>query len=158
MSFNAEHIRCLVVRPTLSFLDMHSPAAEELMLGTMAHESIMGKYCRQVGGGPALGFWQVEPNTEADNWDNWLKYRPEIAAKVRVLMRLAPEADNQLVTNAQYSCAHGRIKLWRAKPPLPLSNDTPGLAQYWKNFYNTNKGAGTPEQWIKHYNEFVLGE
>tara|TARA_Y100001938_G_scaffold29208_1_gene39498 strand:+ start:4202 stop:5179 length:978 start_codon:yes stop_codon:yes gene_type:complete len=33
---------------------------------TAAHESSGGKYDRQVGGGPAQGYWQVEPETARD--------------------------------------------------------------------------------------------
>ena len=46
-----------IVRPTLYALDLHSPAAERLMLGTAAHESDGLRYIRQLGGGPALSFF-----------------------------------------------------------------------------------------------------
>ena len=157
MSFNADEIRELIVRPVLQYLGMYSPAAEELMMGTMAHESLMGKYSRQIKG-PAQGFFQVEPLTEQDNWDNYLKYRPELADKVKTLMRLAPESADALVTNPLYCCAHARIKYFRAAPPLPAADDIQGLAQYWKDHFNSVLGKGDPDDWIAHYRKYVKGE
>ena len=156
MSFNADFIRHLVVRPVLTYLDMHSAAAEELMLGTMAHESLMGTYHRQQGG-PAQGFWQVEPATEADNWDNWLSYRPDISRKAKNLISYIPETVEPLVTNPYYNCAMARIKYYRAPAALPAADDIQGLAQYWKDHYNSHLGAGHPDQWVGHYRRFVLG-
>lgn len=53
----------------------------ELLLLTCAAESAMGKYIMQVGG-PARGIFQMEPNTEKDIWENWLKYKPQKEAAV----------------------------------------------------------------------------
>ena len=48
----------------------------QLLLGTAAVESYF-IYRRQLGGGPAVGLWQMESRTARDIFDNYLRYRPE---------------------------------------------------------------------------------
>ena len=60
---NVRDLRVEVIRPALRALDLWSPAAEDLVLGTAAQESGLA-YLRQIGGGPALGLWQIEPATQ----------------------------------------------------------------------------------------------
>lgn len=43
----------------------------ELMYQTALHESLGGKYTRQMGDGPARSWWQVEPGTAYDNIKNY---------------------------------------------------------------------------------------
>ena len=43
----------------------------ELMYRTALHESMGGKYNRQLGDGPARSWWQVEPATAYDNVQNF---------------------------------------------------------------------------------------
>ncbi|HEV2650775.1 MAG TPA: hypothetical protein VGU69_05935, partial [Rhizomicrobium sp.] len=53
----------VVVRPTLARLGLNDgPVALNLLLGTAAQES-GGTYLAQYPTGPALGLWQIEPNT-----------------------------------------------------------------------------------------------
>ena len=44
---------------------------------TACHESGGFRYDRQVGGGPALSYYQIEPDTLFDLYKNYLGYRPE---------------------------------------------------------------------------------
>jgi hypothetical protein len=73
MAFDKKQFRDLIQR-TLQDLGMHSESAVNLLLGTAAQESQFGTYFRQIGGGPALGVFQMEPDTEIDIWDNYLRY------------------------------------------------------------------------------------
>ena len=57
-----------IIEPVLSRLHAASPAARALLLGTAAQESAMGRYIRQLRGGPALGIFQMEPATHDDIW------------------------------------------------------------------------------------------
>ena len=72
----ATQIRSMVIRPALSKINLWSPSAEELVLGTAIVESGL-TYIRQWGDGPALGLWQVEPSTRNDLYTNFLNYRPD---------------------------------------------------------------------------------
>lgn len=44
---------------------------EGLLKATAAHESLGGKYNKQLGGGPARSWFQVEPDTAYDNIQNF---------------------------------------------------------------------------------------
>lgn len=137
----------IVVRPTLLSLGpgLLSTAAEQLVMGTAAQESRLS-YLRQIGAGPALGLWQIEPATETDVWDNWLAYRGTPAAIVTSLLASMPSRTRQLATNLAYGCAMCRLIYYRHSDPLPQPGDVDGLAQMWKRIYNTRGGAGTVDQ------------
>jgi len=62
MSLDAGQLRMYVVRPVLRVMSAWSQPAEDLVMGTAAQESRL-TYLRQLGGGPALGLWQMEPAT-----------------------------------------------------------------------------------------------
>lgn len=138
-------LRALVVRPTLQALISggisYSLAAENLVLGTGAHES-QYFYLSQVGGGPALGFWQMEPETFEDCWTNYINFRTPLATAINGMRRPQPLAPSELVTNLALACAMCRVRYARAPAPLPAATDAAALAQYWKSYYNTDRGAG----------------
>ena len=62
---------------------MGGSKAETLLLGTAKAESGL-IYLKQLKG-PALGLYQNEPKTHKDTWDNYLKYKPELAKLVTPL-------------------------------------------------------------------------
>ena len=46
------------------------------------------RHLEQMGGGPALSFWQLESNTIQDIWDNYIVYRkPYIAMAYELGLR-----------------------------------------------------------------------
>jgi hypothetical protein len=49
-----------------------------LLLGTALTESGDMHYLHQLGNGPALGVYQMEPTTHEDIYDNYLKYKKEL--------------------------------------------------------------------------------
>ena len=62
----AKQFRELIIRPALEAIGLWSQTAENLVLGTAIHESGNFKYIKQVGGGTALSFYQIEPVTADD--------------------------------------------------------------------------------------------
>lgn len=152
MSIDYKQLRDLIISPTLDYLELNSPAARNLLLGTCAQESTMGTYLKQVGG-PALGIYQIEPNTHHDVWSNFLLYKQDLANKI---LKIGQSEDNCLITNFAYSTAICRIIYLRAPESLPDADDIEGLAKYWKKYYNTNKGNGTVEEFIVNYRRYVL--
>lgn len=141
-----EQVRLQIVRPTLNLLDLGGKAAEELVLGTALTESNL-TYLKQVGAGPALGLWQMEPKTHDDIWLNFLPYKAELRAKIILLTRIGNRVQ-QLVGNLEYACALARVHYYRVAEPLPVAGDLNGQANYWKKYYNTVGGAGSPEHFI----------
>lgn len=152
LGLDVEQVRQFVVRPTLKELSLWTPAAENLVLGTGLTESRL-RYVKQVGGGPALGLWQMEPATHDDLWVNWLHYNDVLADKILCMagdiVGGFPPA-TELVTNLRYACALCRIHYRRVKEALP-PNSPVALASYWKRHYNTHLGAGTVEKAMPYF-------
>lgn len=146
---DVEQFRTLVVRPALKVIDLHSDAAEELVLGTALQESHL-TYLKQLGTGPALGLFQMEPATHYDLWANYLKYNPELARKVAQLAHY--KEARSMITDLLYSAAMCRVHYRRVKAALPAAGDIEGQAAYWKKYYNTPLGAGTEAQYIHNWN------
>lgn len=147
-------LRDLIIIPTLHRFKMYSESAVNLLLGTCAQESGMGRYIKQVGGGPALGIWQMEPVTHDDLWVNYIEYRETLEGAL---------ADNgiennvdRLVYDLRYACIMARLHYRRVKEPLPDAHNQVGLAEYWKRHYNTIHGAGTLDEFMHNYGRYVL--
>ena len=146
-------LRLTIVRPVLQQLDVWSQIAENLMVGTALQESLL-THTQQVGGGPALGLWQMEPATHDDCWQNFLKFRPELGKKVLHFTQHPVAAEMRV--NHVYACAMARIRYYRVSAPLPTDvNDLMALAKYWKQHFNTPLGAGKPEEFYTKYVKYI---
>ena len=165
MSLHLLQLKDLVVKPVLKGLGMYSVVAEQLVLGTICQES-RGVYLKQLGGGPALGICQMEPNTHKDIWLNYLKYQRDIVKDLSEFISAAAEGSyavagypdhDELISNLKYSVAMCRVHYWRKPNALPKANDINGLASYWKQFYNTVKGAGKTEEFVNNFPYEVYG-
>jgi hypothetical protein len=141
-----------IVRPPLIALAATSEAAEMLLMGTAAQESNL-RATRQVGG-PALGYFQMEPDTYNDCWTNFLNFRPALAAKVLAVRTAAGAASAaDLETDHKYAAAMARVRYMRVAAPIPT--DPKQIAAYWKLYYNTPLGAGTVEDFIANWNRYL---
>jgi hypothetical protein len=114
----ASQILSLVIRPSLSKINLWSPSAEELVLGTAIVESGL-TYLRQWGDGPALGLRQVEPSTQNDLYTNFLNYRPELGSQLMELRAPNLSMDENLATNLMYGAAVCRLCYYRKPDALP---------------------------------------
>ena len=146
-------LREKIIRPVLKSMEMWSEEAEDLLLGTAIHESDKLKRITQYGNGPALSYYQMEPATLHDLYDNYLRFHPE---KLKLLDKFkAPglaQADN-LRMNMAYATAAARLQYYRRPEAIPTTLE--GQATFWKSAWNTELGAGTVEQYIEHAKEFV---
>ncbi len=153
----------VIIRPTLSYLELGSRNAEQLILDTAKQESACGHYLRQIGyditsSGGAFGIYQCELKTYYDILDNYLKYRPELATKVHNLkIHSISDAEN-LMYNLPYATAICRIHYLRVKEKLPDSRDVTERARYWKKYYNTPKGKGIEQEFIDNYKRYLIDE
>ena len=153
-----DQLRRRVTRPTLQYLGLWSEAAEALLIGTAAQESAGGRYLHQLGGGPALGIYQMEPETHKDIWKNFLTYRADLAPLVRGLRSVQSpgiRAAEEMIGNLFYATAMTRIHYFRRPEALPDAGDIPALAAYWKAHYNTVLGAGTEEEFIAAWSRYI---
>lgn len=150
-----------VIKPTLKELSAYdaridSEPARALLLGIAAQESSLGYRLKQENNGPALGVFQMEPETHHSLWDNFISYRSDLW---NVLSRMAGKvADNEeippeeMITNLKYACAMARLRLWVSPFPLPTeANNIKALGEYWKQHYNTPLGKGKVSDFIANY-------
>jgi hypothetical protein len=143
------------IRPALQTLAHGGLAAEQLVLGTAIQESLL-IHRRQLGNGPAVGLFQMEPATHDDCWTNFLKFRAGLADLVKSTLAAGekPVAES-MVNNDRYAAAMCRVRYIRAPGALPAANDVAAIAAYWKLHYNTPLGAGTPPEFIAKWGQFV---
>ena len=157
MAFNKEQFKSVIEKVLKDFHKrLYSEAAVNLLLGTAAQESHFGTYLRQVHG-PALGVFQMEPKTALDIHLNFLNPRQPLNLRVHDLCsEKYYEEDFEMQFNLAYQIIMARLHYWRVKEPLPLCEDVWGMAKYWKRYYNTPKGKGTQEEFVRNYERFVL--
>jgi hypothetical protein len=112
------------------------------MLGTVLHESHLN-YVEQVGGGPALGFSQIESKTHLDI-QRYLNRYDNKALKERVLSACFYEcfpSDDALIHNLRYGVLITRIKYYMISAALPAPNDFENMAKYYIKYYNAGGKA-----------------
>jgi len=150
-----------VISPTLRQLNAYSESACMLILCTAAQESRLGHNLHQING-PALGIYQVEPDTHADIYENFLLYIKEsnLMRCVKNLSRFEDyyQRENELITNLEYATAICRLVYYRHSEPLPELDDINGMAFYWKKYYNTVNGKGTVSKFLDSYERLVKGK
>lgn len=132
----------------------YTPAAHALVVGTGLVESQYGAIV-QGGGGPALSFWQIEPNTYNDVVKNFLPYRPAISAHLQAAIgRTEVGLADRVATDLILGAAMCRIIYYRSKLALPRL-DAGDLARYHKTVYNTALGAADPVKNIPAFQKAV---
>lgn len=151
---DVKQFRSEIVKPTLIYLGMWSPAAENLIVGTAIQESHL-TYLRQLGGGPALGIMQMESATHNDIWEHYISFRDALEAKIIGLIAPYSPPVGQLAGNMPYAVAMARVHYWRDPEPLPHADDVMGLAEIWKRVYNTELGAGTVSEFAHNYQKYA---
>jgi hypothetical protein len=144
MAYKVTQLRALIER-VLREINLYSEAAVNLLLGTAAQESAFGSYLRQVSG-PALGAFQMERLTFDDLVQRYGAVVPEIRT-----FRF-----EQLEWDLRASIIMARVKYWSIPRPLPPADNVRALADYWKQFYNTPKGAGTVDEFIGAWKKWVV--
>lgn len=149
-----------VIVPTLQHLAQTEPrldsrAARQLLLGPAAHESQGFRYIFQTGGGPARSLWQIEPRTGLVSVMTWLEHTSALREAVFGLAWSGADLAAQYAWNHALACALARIYYWRL--PAALPDSLAGLAGYWKRYYNTPAGKGTPEEWLRDYQRHCAG-
>lgn len=155
---NSDQVRHSLIRPILTAMGdatpcKHSDAAENLLMGTWAHESAGGEYIKQVKG-PACGIFQIEPPTAHSIINNFVLFRPSFKAFV-AKYTTEQTIDEQLVTNLALQVIIARLVYYPKTQPLPAADNIRALAEYWKAHYNTAIGKGTVDKFMADYDRYV---
>ena len=148
MEMTAQKFLDGTLRPVLAHMEMGSPSAEKLLLMTACHESGGFRYKQQVGGGPALSYYQIEPRTLHDLIGNYLAYRSDKKTMLDHFWPVDAYSLEDALMNDRYATAAARLIYSRVSEQLPSADDDQGMAEYWKTYWNTCAGAGTVDKFL----------
>lgn len=141
MGLSLIQVKNNIIGPVDKLLPARVKPCVPLALGTMMVES-QGSYLRQIGGGPASSFWQMEEATHDDCYNNFLRYNSDLMSVAKLLQGQAPfNMFAAMAGNMWYAYFMMRIKYFRAIASLPSLTDALALANYHKDIYNTAGGA-----------------
>lgn len=143
-------VRTAIERALEKFNLPNDEAIVRLLLMICAHESRGFVCCKQLNGGPAIGLFQMEPNT-FDFVQGYLtrtKKFPLISRSMIV---------ERMLIDVEFAAAMARVYLWTEPTPLPDADDLQGLAEYASKFWNRG-GEGTPEKYFNDFITHVWGE
>lgn len=163
MTAAAEALRLTVVRPALKALEPANipwtQAAENLVLGTAAHESGGFIHRVQIGGGPARGLWQMEQATFRDLYDRYLAGRPVLKGIVDSLwLNDGGDPWLQIETNDVFAAAMCRIRYWDSRAKIDFDpRDVFEMSRCWSEFYNTRRDPVLEDEFVANYRRYVEG-
>ena len=152
MSITVEQCRQYIQQGTQP-AGLWTPEVEDLLLGTAIQESNL-EYTQQTGG-PAIGYFQMEPLTFSDIWVNYLAYRPDLANPIRRLCPGTTPLPNLMVSNHPLAAVMARVKYLRSPMPIPALGDVAGMAAIYKQVYNTPEGDATEAEFIANWNRVM---
>lgn len=135
---------------------MDSPAARVLLLAIALQESRL-EYRRQLGDGPARGFWQFEQGTKASRGGVWGVYlHPASAPLLRELCawRKVPCEPDAIWRAIEFddilAAVVARLLIYTDAPPLPKLGDQAGAWDlYAKRCWRPGKPH--PQTWASCY-------
>jgi len=133
----------------------YSENAVELLMLTAAQETLLGKYLWQVKG-PALGIFQMEPNTFNDIWINFIAYRANLRDALNDWRAQGVSWNMRMKADLAYQIAMARIFYMRINAPLPPGSDEIAMAEYYKKYWNTHLGAATVAEALNNYRKFAF--
>ena len=154
---NPQQLLDYIIKPTHQHMggNYESKSANFLSLCTAAVESNCGEYIKQING-PALGIWQMEPDTYddiIDNCDAINENNIRFYNKINSLWAYNGYGRvHGLVSHPMYACAMARLKYSMDPHALPEytgnhSVDSKAFYEYYKRVYNTELGASTYQKW-----------
>lgn len=138
-----------IIRPALDGMGQTSPKAETLLLATAAQESHCGEYVHQIGG-PALGFFQMEPATHKLVKD-WLW---ENRGHLYDVIGCKNSADDRLIWDLRYATQMARSLYLSVMYPLP-DQKPDACFLYYKTHYNSARGAATQAEFNSNWQKYV---
>lgn len=161
MGICAKELRHYVVRPTLKHLNMWSPAAENLLLGTAARESELGFHIKQERH-QALGIYHISPRMHRNIWDFYLAKKSELSGLVRGLAsqrEFLCHPHHELATNLSYATAIAWMIYHRTEKKIhTLSpDDITAFGRLWHNHYHRHH-PGTIQSFVDSYKKLITDE
>jgi hypothetical protein len=141
MSIDREQFERVVVRPTLERLGLPNvEKATACLMAIAAWESRGGRYLVQVQG-PALGIYQIEPQTERLIYERLIQSpSPHISIKVRGTVKAFMSGERgEMAWNHAYATAMARCLLYFDPAPLPHVDDVASIYETWRRVWRPGR-------------------
>lgn len=104
---------------------------------------------KQQGGGPALGYFQMEPATREDILTNYLMYYPRLTKQLcKGLGRSLVCTDKEFMLSPALQVIYCWLHYRRY---IAWGGNVYMYAVNWKMKYNTRKGKGKSSEYVKRY-------
>ena len=147
-----------IVEHSLYRLDCYSDDALALVVRTGMAESGYRALKGYGEGNPAIGFWQMEPATLYDIMRNYIHYRPQyrVALEGMGMEFDGDDIEMSVISNMAVQSGLCRLHYRRDSKPIPPWDDLEAQGSYWKRVYNTVKGRGTVEHFVKANKDVVI--
>ena len=152
---NKTQLEELVVKPTIQEIPKgYSDEALLAMMMIIAHESLRGKYLKQVGG-PALSIYQMEPATYhsiwkfGDSiWDNALKLGFITTLDFNPCNKTYPKPE-RMIYDLRFATFMARQRLFMKPKKIPKGMGA--ISRYLKENWNSSLGAADDLSYMKDY-------
>jgi len=155
MAIDTNQLRIEVIKPVLMTINLYTPNAEELIIGTAAQESNMGTYIRQLSG-PANGIYQCEQKTYDSIWNKYISNSRAMQLKVLPLIGITTKPPFiRLISDLNLATIICRLHYWDIKVTLPDKDNVIAMGEYWDKYYNRNPIKGTVDQFVDNYRRYV---
>jgi len=125
------------------------PSGDEVvdqMYFTAIVESGGGRWDKQIGGGPAVSFWQIEPATAEDVYYRYLFSRKNLKDRVERFSGVSRVERGQmrevLLENPRFAACMARLVYGMDKGSVPKGKGWEGHAEYWKKAYQKGGSKG----------------
>ncbi|WP_122665858.1 hypothetical protein [Pseudomonas viridiflava] len=135
MGIAARDLSRHVIRPTLLYLDRHSPRAESFLLAVAASQSDLGAALDSRRG---HGLYSISEGRHRQLWDNYLALDPELASRVRGLASqhaFLTGPHLELTVNLRYSTAIAWLMVEAHGLCLPNDEDPRVMAKMWREIF-----------------------
>jgi hypothetical protein len=153
---NAVQLRHYVIIPALASIAMDGDSAEMILLTTCAQESKGGTYLHQDPKGPALSIYQIEPKTYQDTI-HYILQRQTLRQHIIESCNFAtfPPSNTEIISNLKYATIIARVHYYQFAASLPAANDIEGMWHYYKQYWNTEGGKATRDEFMANCKAFL---
>lgn len=125
-----------VIYPALYDIQMQSEEAIHLLIVTATLESDLGFYLKQTNG-PALGIYQMEPQTHDCVWDNVLADNTSKLTRM-IKSNNGISSPNRMIYDLKYATCMARMQYSRYKAAIPGIQDYEGIINYYLRYWKPN--------------------
>lgn len=145
-----------ILEPALKVIDLYSPSAHILVLGTFLVESGL-RLVEQQGPGDAMGFGQMEQKTY-EFILQYLNRYDKVVLKEKCLSAcffLSFPPRPALMHNFRWAVITTRLRYLPIPQQLPEWNDAEEMTRWHKQYYNTAKGKTDAEKSIRIFERII---